>query len=204
MIAAGALCAAPLFSRTAHAQTAPPAAPLPQTTPQPPPAAPPPQGTPSNPVVIQYHPETGAIPTTVAWSGPRVITDYQEGNPVPVGYHVESRVRRGMVVGGSISFGIMYFFSALTAAVGSDAGVNNQALWIPGIGPFIQIANSNSSTERFFCGFDGLIQSAGIAMLVYGIASPKTVLVRNDLGLVIRPMPFTVRNGGGMALGGTF
>jgi hypothetical protein len=68
----------------------------------------------------------------------------------------------------------------------------------------VQLAKSNTGTERFLCGLDGLVQSVGLAMAIYGIASPKNVLVRNDLGFKLQPRPFIARGGGGMGLGGTF
>jgi hypothetical protein len=42
-----------------------------------------------------------------------------------------------------------------------------------------------------FLAIDGIGQCAGIAMLIYGIASPRTFLLRNDLGFtqpLILPM----------------
>ena len=52
---------------------------------------------------------------------------------------------------------------------------------------------------------DGLAQCAGIAMFTYGLASPKAVLVRNDLGLHISPRPMVLgRNGAGFGLTGSF
>jgi len=176
------------------AQSAPPVYGQPQS----------PQGTMSNPIIVQFHPETGGIPTTVAMSGPRIINDWEEGDAVPYGYHPESRVRRGLVIGGAIPFGIFYLFSAMTAAIASDAGDDDGALYIPAIGPFIQLAKSDSSTARFFCALDGIVQTGGLAMLIYGIASPKTVLVRNDLGLQLHLRPVATRNGMGLGLGGTF
>src|SRR6185436_11592281 len=108
-------------------------------------------------------------------------------DPVPNGYHPDTRSRRGLIIGGAIPFGVFYFISAFTAAIGSDYHTDNQALWVPAAGPFVQLAKSNTGTERFLCGLDGVVQSLGLAMAIYGIASPKNVLVRNDLGFKLQP-----------------
>lgn len=51
---------------------------------------------------------------------------------------------------------------------------------------------------------DGLGQAAGATMLIAGIMSPKTVLVRNDLAEVrITPMRLG-RDGSGLGFVGTF
>jgi len=169
-------------------------------------------GTAQNPVVVQLHPEIGQMPTTVAMSGPRVIEDYDDGDPVPPGYHPDTRIRKGLVIGGVVPFGVFYLFSAMTAAIAHDAGEDDDALYIPAIGPFVQLAKSQSQTAKFFCGLDGVVQSLGLAMAIYGLAAPKTVLVRNDLAkeqprrqkLDLHPMPFVARTGAGVGVIGSF
>jgi hypothetical protein len=138
--------------------------------------------------------------------GPKVISDYEEGDRIPPGYHEDTRTRKGLVIAGAVTFGVFYLISAMTAAVGSDKklDVDNQALWIPAVGPFIQLAKSDTGVERFFCGLDGIVQTAGATMLIYGLASPKTVLVRNDAGLKLRPVPIVAKSTMGVGLGGTF
>ena len=132
------------------------------------------------------------VPQSVALSGPREIKDWQEGDAVPPGYRPVERTRRGLVVGGAVTFGTLYFFSALTAAIGADSNTGRNpvaAMWIPGAGPFIQMTQTKSATANVFLAIDGAGQCAGIAMLVYGIAVPRTVLVRNDLGENKPPKP---------------
>lgn len=152
------------------------------------------------------------VPQSVAFSGPPVIKDWSEGEPVPPGYHPKTRTRVGLVVGGAVLFGTTYLFSALGAAIGADAnpGQTNpySALLIPGAGPFIQMFQSgNSSVGNFFLALDGLCQVGGISMFAIGLAAPKTVLVRNDLAnsaprLSIVPIVGPDRSG--MSLVGTF
>src|ERR1700722_12654900 len=172
---------------------------------------PPPPATPSGytaPLYQQTQPSY--VPQSGAMSGPRLIQDWEEGQPVPPGYHPDTRIRKGLVIGGAVMFGTLYLLSALVAAAGSDSSSNGgnaeAAPWIPGGGPFIQMTSTSSSVANVFLAIDGLGQAGGLAMLIYGLAAPKTVLVRNDLGgLHITPMPMTFgRNGEGLGLVGTF
>jgi hypothetical protein len=144
------------------------------------------------------------VPQSVALSGPRVITDWEEGEQVPPGYHPSTRIRKGPVIAGSIVFGIFYLISTAVAAGATDANGHSTdgALWVPGIGPFIQMSGTTSALGNWALGVDGLAQSAGLALLIYGIASPRTVLVRNDLGL--RVLPEANPGGGGLRLVASF
>lgn len=149
------------------------------------------------------------VPQSVALSGPRIITDWEDGEPVPPGYHPSTRIRKGPVVSGAIVFGIFYMFSTLAAAVGSDTGGSSgnaeAALWVPGIGPFIQMGATTSAIGNWFLAIDGLAQTGGLALLIYGLASPRTVLVRNDLGLHVVPRVMALgHGGGGLGLVGSF
>ncbi|WP_394844776.1 hypothetical protein LZC95_47985 [Pendulispora brunnea] len=175
--------------------------------PQAPPAGQPswaPHGTMSNPIIVQLHPETGGIPTTVALSGPRILDDWEEGQPIPNGYHMETRIRRGLVIGGAIPFGIFYVFSLMAASISADAQDNASALLLPALGPFIQAAQTQSSTGQFFCALDGIVQTGGLAMLIGGLVSPKTVLVRNDLGFKMELRPVATHTSMGVGLGGSW
>ena len=148
------------------------------------------------------------VPQSVALSGPRMITDWEEGEPVPAGYHPTTRIRKGPVIAGSILFGVFYLFSTLAASIGSETsngGTNPEGyLWIPGVGPFLQMPGS-SAIGSWFLALDGIAQSGGLALLIYGIAAPRTVLVRNDLGLRVVPRPMALgHGGGGFGLVGSF
>jgi hypothetical protein len=132
--------------------------------------------------------------------GPRVL-DWEEGDPVRPGYHPETRIRKGMVVGGAVTFGVTYLVTALAGAIASDvASTTNSSssgflpLFVPAVGPFIAIGTMQANlTGGFFLALDGLAQSAGIALFIYGIASPRSVLVRNDIGKpFVMPTPMMV------------
>src|SRR5215831_15689153 len=56
-------------------------------------------------------PVEAAPPTPAAaphYSGPRVITDWKEDEPMPPGYHPVQRMRKGPIVAGAVTLGILY------------------------------------------------------------------------------------------------
>jgi hypothetical protein len=157
------------------------------------------------------------IPQSVAFSGPRVINDWSEGEPIPPGYHESTRIRRGLVIGGAVLFGTTYLLSALVGSIAITANDDCQgcsgsslgALLIPAVGPFVAMGNSgNTALGDFWLAFDGLLQVGGITMFAVGIAAPKTVLVRNDLGsnqgIHLSLAPIVAPGRQGMGVIGTF
>ncbi|HXI56327.1 MAG TPA: hypothetical protein VNO55_09725 [Polyangia bacterium] len=145
------------------------------------------------------------IPQSVAMSGPRMITDWRPEQPVPPGYHPETRMRRGSIIAGLITFGVPYLYSSLFAAAGEDANSSSlRPLWVPVLGPFLEIANSHSAVADYALVLDGLTQGLGAGLLIYGIAYPRTVLIRNDLAMVqVTPMRLG-RDGNGVGFVGRF
>lgn len=150
------------------------------------------------------------VPQSVAMSGPRIIKDYNEGDPIPPGYHADTQVRKGLVIGGAITFGCMYLLSVLVGAAMNDVNskigtkTNGDYLFIPVAGPFLQMTRTDTSLGNTTLVIDGLAQAAGATMLIVGITSPKTVLIRNDLAEVrVSPMKLG-QDGNGVGLVGTF
>ena len=104
----------------------------------------------------------------------------------------------------------MYLLSVLVGAAISDVSrasgskENGDFLYVPVAGPFLQMTKTESSSGNATLAIDGIAQAAGATMLIVGITSPKTVLVRNDLG-EMRVMPMRMGDkGGGLGLVGTF
>ncbi len=203
------LAALALFSASvnAHAQdtyyppptSAPPTSPPPQTGPPPPADAVAPNGQYVAP--LAQNTQQIYIPQSVAMSGPREIKDWDETQPIPPGYHASSHIRTGMVVGGAVLFASLWLISVLTASIWSDSnpGVSNgdASLYVPVAGPFLQWAGEgqgSTATGNVFLAIDGIGQAAGVAMFIYGLASPRTMLVRNDLANT-KPMILPVRMG---------
>jgi len=135
---------------------------------------------------------------------------YVEGRPIPQGYHLETRVKKGLVVAGSIVFGVPYLFSISVAA--SSKYEPDRWFYAPVIGPFANLAarsdecNPNSGTSgssgtvvcasdsgaRFFIMLDGVMQTAGATMFILGLALQTQLLVRDDA-------PYTGKKGGNFA-----
>lgn len=122
--------------------------------------------------------------------GPKVL-DYEEGDAIPAGYRTGTRVRKGLVIGGSVMLGVGYVITIMAAGLGqlvNEVARDNKdfgPLLIPVVGPFVGIATTDPSTGGAFgLAFLGTVQTAGLAMLIGGIAAPKTVLIRNEVGNV--------------------
>ena len=146
---------------------------------------------------------------------------YREGAPIPVGYHREERPRTGLITAGWIVTAIPYGVG-LVAAAGSE--FRNQSGWlaVPYAGPWLTIgrrdyscddsAEESDANEGLKCFgdvflvmglvFDGLVQAAGGTMLLIGHTSPKTLLVRDEATLRVRPMH--VGSGHGLGIDGSF
>jgi hypothetical protein len=139
--------------------------------------------------------------------------DYEEGDPIPPGYHKRTRIRKGMVAAGAATFGALYVFSLLFAAAGDGicSAQNDQCkygwrdLYIPVAGPFIAIHDFGPGGGTAPLVIDGVGQAAGLALLIGGIAAQETQLVRNDIS---KPhvffTPRVARNSTGFGIAGTF
>jgi hypothetical protein len=135
---------------------------------------------------------------------------YVEGRPIPAGYHVETRPRKGLIISGAVIFGVPYL---LSASVGASSTFDpDHWLYAPVIGPFADLAargsrcnrstvatspGTTSTTEfcdddsgaRFSLMFDGLMQTAGATLFILGFVLPSHLLVRDDA-------PYGGENGG--------
>jgi len=145
------------------------------------------------------------LPQSVALSGPRMLKDWRDGDPIPYGYHRGERTRVGMVITGSLLFGIPYLYSTLLASGSHDSGHDDYAaLLFPVFGPFIQMSKTDSMLGREALAIDGVLQATGAFLFIYGLAVPRAVLVRNDLAsLTVAPMHMG-RDGNGLGLVGIF
>lgn len=136
-------------------------------------------------------------------TGPKRMP-YHEGDPVPAGYHVDTHTRTGLVVAGSIVFGVFYGFTV--AGAGSSSNSDTNRLYIPVFGPVLYgntLDGEFAGVSRFFLWIDALAQAGGATMLLVGLLVPKTELTRNDIGKV-HVQPLVGAHGGGLALGGSF
>ncbi len=160
---------------------------------------------------VQYPQTRGALP-------PGMELPYEEGDPIPPGYRLVTRKRRGLIIAGSIVTGVPWAFGVM-AAVGNDFQDNTGLLLIPVIGPWAMLATNTARDGS--CGptdaicegskaglrsvlvFDGIVQLAGASMFVAGMFFPRTRLVRRDV--VVSVVPTTLGRGGyGIGAVGTF
>lgn len=114
---------------------------------------------------------------------PRTLP-YNPDDPIPYGYHVSTRVRRGLIGGGAGLMGGLWFLSVIVAAAAQDT--YNKDQWIPLFfpvgGPFAAMATLHSSDfGTMTLLLDGFGQAGGLAMLIVGAAVPEKRLVRDEL-----------------------
>jgi hypothetical protein len=119
-----------------------------------------------------------------------MLRDPEDGT-IPYGYHRGTRVRTGAIISGAIVFGVPYLYSAGAASIFADASNGDNraaALYIPVLGPFIELKEtSRSATGSYLLVLDGLAQAAGAGLFYYGLTSPRPVLIRNDLAMTVTP-----------------
>ncbi len=184
--------------------------------PPPPPAASPPSPAPPAspgvyPAPLSQTTQETYVPQSVALSGPDEINSWEPGEPIPPGYHPAERLRKGLIIGGAVTFGVLYLFSAMGAAIVHDVnasvggGDNADALYVPALGPFMQMTHTTSASGNLGNAILGVGQSAGLVMLIVGLTSPRTILVRNDLGAVrVQPVPYMGSHSAGLGLVASF
>jgi hypothetical protein len=161
------------------------------------------------PAPLSQETQSTFVPQSVALSGPEEITDFDFNRPVPLGYTPVQRTRKHLIVGGAVTLGVTYGLSAFAAAIGEDSsrssGKNEiAALWLPVAGPFVQLAQTDSATGKFFLVGLGGAQLAGAMMLYYGMTTTQHVLVRNDLVGSLAITPVAGNGASGMMLSGRF
>lgn len=188
-LGASLLCSAPLASAQPQGDVDLPPGYQPQQPTQPPPGYGPPPAYYPPPATYGpgYAPGPGygyGVPQGPPL-GPKRM-DYNEGDPIPAGYRLQTSMRKGWVIGGFAAFGGLWLISALTAGTAESLPYNNSTLaplYIPAVGPFITIGTANSrGAGTVLLVLDGVGQSGMLALAIAGLAAQKTELVRNDIG----------------------
>ena len=131
-------------------------------------------------------PPPGMYPWPTANAPP--VMDYEDGKPIPPGYTLESRTRKGPIIGGVITFGVNYLVSAVFATTACDAycATRDQdaaaAFFVPVAGPIIAIGLSDGDDKFLFPAvFSAAQQILGVSLLAYGMFFEEQVLVLKDL-----------------------
>jgi hypothetical protein len=156
-------------------------------------AAPAPAPGPLATPTAQPAPTTGPAAKPPAYVGPATMP-YNSDYPPPAGYHVEKKLRLGLLITGAILTGLgALFITAIQVSKGSDTGksIGSIAVGVVFLGP-------------------------GIPLLLVGALAQKKVLVRDDLGeeakLKLGPLPpmsvgvqpHGKEGGGSLILSGSF
>jgi hypothetical protein len=169
---------------------------------------PPPMNQPVYTAPLSQTTQTTYVPQSVALSGPEEINDFDPGRPIPAGYTLVHRTRKGLIIGGGATLGASYGLSVLIAAIGEDVSSDGRSevapMWIPVAGPFLTMANTDSATLRVFLAGIGVAQTTGAVLLYYGLTTKKSVLVRNDLVGSLNVTPMVSSNTTGLVLSGSF
>lgn len=210
-----ALCLVPALLTTASAARAadpppplppPPPSAAPTTAAQPPPPPgygqqpPPGYGQPppgyGQPPPGYYPPPGGYYPNAPPPSDPRPVSmEYDEGQDIPQGYHLQSKVRGGLIGGGAGLLGGLWIISIITGAIGNAGNnlVGSEERWtpmyIPIVGPFVTMGTAAPNLGGdgvALLAIDGIGQLGGAAMIVLGIAVPRKRLIRDA---TFEPLP---------------
>jgi hypothetical protein len=139
---------------------------------------------------------------------------------IPAGYHVESRVHKGLIITGSVTFGTFYLLSL--AVAGRSSSAEGHWLAAPLVGPWGALQSHpdpcarHTSQEGFGCldvapaaeVIDGIGQLVGALLVTGGLLATREVLVRDSLptaprgpNLIIVPRVSLLASGVGLGFG---
>ena len=150
-------------------------------------AAPPP-GTPVQPAdYVVPQPAPVAAPAATRRRR-RYRETYDPSRQYPEGAEIVTRRRWGLLIPGAALFAVSYGITAsVWANLNQSRGPGNKpqgVLLVPVLGPFIGIAGAsdrtNPSLVRTGLVWDGLVQTAGLAMLIVGLLPKRIVTYYAD------------------------
>jgi hypothetical protein len=149
--------------------------------------------------------------------------EWVEGAAIPPGYEPDTRVRKGLLIGGLVTFGVAWLGSAAAASyfiekddqysdrtfqVGDEEGEEYPAaapLYVPVIGPFVAIGTMDPDKQvTAALVADGIVQIGGVAMALAGLIAQEKVLVRTESASVAVVPTVTTNGAGGVSLTGSF
>lgn len=129
--------------------------------------------------------------------------EYTDGAEIPPGYELETRAKKGLVIAGAVTLGASWLASCAAATLmiqrreeegrswgwewdsdnGGDDAPPETALYIPLAGPWIALKTMEDEIEgqgKAALVADGMVQAAGLAMLIGGLAARDKVLVKTE------------------------
>jgi hypothetical protein len=217
--------AVPARAQPTGAASAPPAPPVAQW----PYGYPPPQPTgaasaPPAPPVAQwpygYPPPLYANPTPGYVFAPiddrPDVLDYDPSRPIPPGYVLKKRQRKGLLISGAVTLGLGYVFSVLWAELvrqnvdGEEHSIDVGWLYVPVLGPWLAMPSAHNHCSDVSCKDDrkkaleglalvGTVQLVGAVLVTIGYTVPSKRLERS--GYALMPVPMG-RDGYGLAMSG--
>ena len=149
-----------------------------------------------------------APPRAVAPPGAPAILPYRDGFPVPAGYHVEHRAAGGLI-GTGLATAAVGYVAGLGVAMSHDFDGSLGWMAVPVVGAWPAVAGSNvtctaqdvpaakkclsdaynQATTIAIVAVDGMVQATGVVLLVAGLLSGHSELVRDDVQLSARQRP---------------
>jgi hypothetical protein len=103
------------------------------------------------------------------------------GGPIPPNAHLEEQPITGLIIAGSVLFGVSYVpsaFAALLCVSCSSSGIG--WLGVPVVGPLITLGFPQSEEGARLLVLDAIFQIGGVGMLIAGLAVRNRVLVVDE------------------------
>ncbi|WP_437807719.1 hypothetical protein [Sorangium sp. So ce1078] len=182
----------PALGNTTSSPAAPSAPPAPAAAPPAPAAAPPaPAAAPPAPAAAPPAPAGGALmpapqgyyllpPPLPPWANPRTI-QYEEGDPIPRGYALQTRPDRALIGAGLLTFGVPYALSFTIAGIATFGEDFDEfgPLFIPFAGPLIAAETMDAEGMGvFWLTMDAVAQVGGLLLYAAGLAHEDVYLER--------------------------
>lgn len=125
-------------------------------------------------------PATPRPGVSLGYSAPRRVK--YGGGPIPEYAHLETEPRKGFIIAGAAVLGASYAMSVLAGIgyCGPGRECVNGGLYIPIVGPFIVAAQAPSTGGAALATFDGVVQLAGLGLLITGFLAPDQFVVWQD------------------------
>ncbi len=110
------------------------------------------------------------------------VVDLVAGQPLPAGFRLEKRSRKGLVLAGALISSMSYATALPGVALCNLAGCGGSQNWllIPLVGPLFQMAHTTNPFGNVVLAGDAIAQLGGLAMVIYGLAAPRLVLVKGE------------------------
>ncbi len=152
---------------------------------------------------------------------PSAYDDWEEGEPIPPGFRTDTRIRKGLVIGGAVTMGSLWVISVIAAGFavsiedvdaidgveGSVTAEDWYPLFVPVAGPFITVGTVGSEgLGTALLLIDGIAQTGGLVMLILGATLQETYLrpAPQYGDLTVEFAPVVAPGFSGMGMKGTF